>query len=931
MGLVGNCEGGETDGTICRSFEISLSLKTFTLVNPVLSRLKAQVSSLFFSVAVLISLAFLPSCSTRMGKEYVNTTARYNSYFLAKEKMKEVDLALKAKMKDDYHVILSLHYPSDTNFGKSQSALLEDVFKYSSWCVRFYKTSKWVDNAYILIGKVRQYQGNYKDGLETFKYVNSTSPDINDRHLCLIQMMKFFTDFKELDNVKYIIDFLDQEERLMTKKNKRNYLIAKASYYQNVLDYQKVHLLLDTVLPMCRRKHDKARLAFINGQVCEYLKEEATEKKQTLDFDADKAAYKDYGITVGANPKYELWFNAEMNRMRVSPFSDLKDQQKARKYYDKLLADLKNADFKDRIYYDFAGFERKLKNYDKAQEYYKLSVKNANNNQRQKAYSYLALAEMYYDDQQRFEDAKLYYDSTIAILPKDFKGYNKSFRRQRILKEFVEHLTTVRREDSLQRLAKMDSVTLDKFLDDYKAKEERRLKEQAEKLAKAAKKNRTSESDSPFANSFVDSNQINKANTSLPGQSFGQSSPLFYFYNKEGALQGQLEFQAKWGRRKLDDYWRVSSIEVEDLEGQKPAVPDSLKGKDSTLALSKNPSVKGGSKEKDQETAITVDKKELYNTIPLTPEKLQASNDKLQASLFKLGKIYSQHLNEPDNSIKSLERLINDFPENENLAEAHYMIYLIAKGKDSTLSESHKAILLEKYPDSRFAKLLRNPNYLAEDRQRNKQIMERYKAAYQVYLSGAYHEADSLFTLIQTDYPNSDYDPKIELVRAIMIGRQGKKQEYDTELNSYLEKYKKGTYHDYAQALKTKVETERNRKLNSEETGFVEDTLKAPGTAPSPTDTTGGTKNTGLEPGSPSAQPTVAPMPEEIRKMQEERMRNRGNRGMLPTPQAPPTPVPSQDTSGAKSPKTVGSTPNPVVPPSPAPAPTPLDTNRKGF
>ena len=439
--------------------------------------------------ACWLAVFLLPSCNTFIGKAYENTTGRYNSYYLANEKMKEVDLALKASAKDDYHNILKIHYSiPDSTFGKSQTAGLEHVFKYASWSVRFHKRSKWADNNYILIGKVRHYQYNYKDGLETFKYVNSTSTNPRERHEALICLMKMFTDFNEMDNVKYVIDFMDAETGL-TKKNKRNYLVAKASYFQYLEDYNKVHQLLDTALPLCRRKHDKAKLAFINGQACEQLKQDAEERKKELDFDSDDVAFKSYKTTIKANPKYELWFNAKMNLMRVRKHSDLNDLTKARKYYKKMLADQKNTDYKDRIYYDFAKFERKQKEYGKAEEYYKKSAQNATANVRQKAYTYLALGEMYYEDLQRFESASLYYDSTIAILPRTHKNYGNIYRRQRILKEFVEHLRIVQLEDSLQRLAKMDTNQLSQFLDDYIVKEEKRQNDLAKKMAKNAKKN----------------------------------------------------------------------------------------------------------------------------------------------------------------------------------------------------------------------------------------------------------------------------------------------------------------------------------------------------------------------------------------------------------------------------------------------------------
>ncbi len=825
----------------------------------------------------LLAWVAMPSCNTFIGKAYENTTGRYNSYFLAKEKMKEVDAALKIYAKDDYHKVLNIHYYSDSLFGKSQNAALETVFKYASWSVRWHKRSKWADNNYILIGKVRQYQYNYKDGLETFKFVNSTSPSARERHEALIQLMHFFTDFGEMDNVKYVIDFLDQEKE-MTKKNRRDYLVAKASYFQITKDYKKVHELLDTVLPLCRRKHDKAKLSFINGQALEKLKEEAAEHNQSLAFDADQEATKNYKLTIKANPKYELLFNAKMNLMRVKKHNGFEDLNKARKYYHTMLADLKNAEFKDRIYYDFANFERKQKEYIKAEEYFKKSAKFATTNTRQKAYTYLATGEMYYDELERFEDAKLYYDSAISFLPKDHKNYGRIYRRQRILKDFVEHLTTVRLEDSLQKLAKMEPAQLGQFMDEYIAKEEKRLNDEAKRLAKLAKKSENVQS--PFKDEFAmnDPNAAAGANNNTPaGFNTGSQATVFYFYNKNFAAQGKIEFQQKWGRRRLEDFWRISNKEAEYSE----RAENQMEATDTTKVLAsggKNTDKEGkpsAKEEKDDLKEIKIDKEELLAKLPLSPQKIQASNDRLQKSIFRLGKIYNQHLNEPDNSIKSMERLIHEFPENENVPEAHYTIYLICKGKDSAKAQIHKNILLDNYPQSLYAKILKNPNYLTENKIQNQQIMARYRVAYQVYAAKNYKEADSLFALIQQDYPESEYDQKIELVRSIMKARSGRREDYRSELQTFLDKHPKGSYHDYAKALIDRYEGRIPQKTtpDGEETPKVEPSNNQD-EAPDP----------GYLPMQPD--PSQPPIPEEIQKLINEQKRKiKSDSG--PVPPAP--------------------------------------------
>jgi len=215
------------------------------------------------------------------------------------------------------------------------------------------------------------------------------------------------------------------------------------------------------------------------------------------------------------------------------------------------------------------------------------------------------------------------------------------------------------------------------------------------------------------------------------------------------------------------------------------------------------------------------------------------------------------------------------------------MIYLISKGKDSSRMEVHKNILLEKYPHTIYAKMILNPNYLAESKLLNKQIMARYKVAYNAYLLKNYHEADSLFTLIQTDYPDSEFEPKIELVKTIIKARVGQKEDYRAGLQTYTEEYKSGAYHDYAQQLMDKYDGKKPKEV-------PKDTLTKP-VIPTMPDK--------FAPQSDPGNPANGDMPEEVRKMYEQQMQNR-NRGRMPQnpEQQNPGQIPPADTSMNRQP-----------------------------
>ena len=73
------------------------------------------------------------------------------------------------------------------------------------------------------------------------------------------------------------------------------------------------------------------------------------------------------------------------------------DLKKIQKYFKNLLRDTKNKEYRDKIYYELAGFELKNGHLDEAIKNYKLSVQFSENNNRQKGHSYLSLGKIYYD------------------------------------------------------------------------------------------------------------------------------------------------------------------------------------------------------------------------------------------------------------------------------------------------------------------------------------------------------------------------------------------------------------------------------------------------------------------------------------------------------------------------------------------------------
>src|SRR5690606_5454353 len=100
--------------------------------------------------------------------------------------------------------------------------------KMASIAIQRHPNSKWVDDAYILVGKARMYSLDWGNAIQTFKYVNTHSKDRNARHLAIINLIRTYTEHGEFNNARAAIDYLDKAN--LSKVNKKKLLLEKAYF-----------------------------------------------------------------------------------------------------------------------------------------------------------------------------------------------------------------------------------------------------------------------------------------------------------------------------------------------------------------------------------------------------------------------------------------------------------------------------------------------------------------------------------------------------------------------------------------------------------------------------------------------------------------------------------------------------------------------------
>lgn len=762
----------------------------------------AAPKSLIFNILnlkklILFSLAsvILVSCSSEkegwFPRNWHNVLAKYNGYFLAREKMKETEDGMLKSHVENFNRILEVYTQPKTGSAQTHAAAMDEVIKKASIPIQRHKNSDWVDDSYLLIGKARFYKEDWDNALATFKYVNSNSKDKNTRHQAVIWLLRTYVRTEDYGFAQDVISFLKKQN--MSKHNLRDASLAAAYYEYRLKNYKRMREYLNVAVPLMKKGDAKARLLYALGQLNQRFKD-------------DPVAYEQYKAVLKNNPAYELGFYAKLNLAQVTALDNPEQIKKTQKIFTKLLKDPKNEEYKDKILYEMGMFELKQNHVPLAVENLKKSLKAKGTNPNQKSYSYLRLGEIHYERLKKYVVAKAYYDSCVATLDTADENYKSIVRRQKILTEFVEQYQIIEKEDSLQKLAKMDTTQIFAIIDKMiLAKQEQAKK--AEKEAKKAERLAMLNGDAGGGgNSALDAMGSNQP---AAGASIATGG-TWYFYDLMRVQSGKSEFIRKWGNRKLGDNWRRSQKESGGEE-EETTPGDTASAKAGETAKSTGneadkPEAEGDKGQKSgkgkKEDNLKTLREPYLAEIPFSPDQLKASHEKLKPALFKIGKIYDQKLEERENAVQSFERLYKDYGDYEKTPEGVYNLCIIfRKNNDTPNYEKWKAVLLKDYPNTVFAKLIVNPNYLIENKARNQQISGLYKRCYEQYKGNLFIEAAQGIASIRNQFPQSDYEEKLELLSLLITGKTLDIRTYKSSIEAYIAKFPKSTLKPFAETL----------------------------------------------------------------------------------------------------------------------------------
>ena len=763
--------------------------------------LKKNNIPVFF--ALLTTVLLLGSCSTKKNtftrRAFHNLTSHYNVYWNGEHSLQEGDKQLHNSVKDDYTKVLRVY-----NYGSKTDAMalnshMDRALQKTSICVQKHSMKfngkervKWIDDAYLVMAKAHFYKQDYISAKRTFDFV-STEFSYNDIALVSnMWLVKTYIETKQYSKAIATIELLQARTANMKKLPKelyRNLDLTIADYYIATKDYRKAIDYLKSGMLANNNKDMRVRCMFILGQIY-------------MELGDGPHATEWFRKVTKKNPEYEMLFEAKMNMARMGSAGNAKELYKM---LNRMLNETKNEEFVDRIYFSMAELAKREGNIDKAIGYYRNSVANARTNQIQRAKSALTVATLLFD-QNNYELSQAYYDTAVRAMNKEtYPEYDSIAKISQTLNELVTHLAVIRDNDSLIRVANMDSVSRNKLIDKIIAdviEQERIEKEQQEYEEQLA----------------LMGGAIGKTDVQ---PSDPKSSANWYFYNPTTLQNGFSEFSKKWGMRKLEDNWRIS-----DKRNIGKAMADGFDGEEEKP---------GSEKDSLAANATNHDRAFYLQELPFSEEQQGQLHKQIANALYNVGFIYLDRLSDYTRSIDAYERLDRSYPGNEHELPTWYALYKMYNDLNNTeKADVYKNRILSQYPESSYANFIIDPNYYVKLKEDAQQSSDLYSKTYDAYQQGQYYRvrmnAERALELYAND---TALAPRFALLDAVARGRLETVDSMAYALVDIIRKYPNSSIRSYATTLLQNVNEEYHlgidlKDLVADEKGDKQEVKKSP-------------------------------------------------------------------------------------------------------
>lgn len=699
-----------------------------------------------FILAGVLGGIILSACSTKkdtfVNRNWHAMNTKYNVLYNGNNAFEEGRVALNNSYQDNYWEILPIERlevkdeikldseDNNPNFIIAEEKATKAIQKHSM-DIADEERNPQTDEAFLLLGKARYFDQRYIPAIEAFNYIlrkYTQSDKLNEA-----------TIWREKTNIR-----LNNEElalknlnRLLKfeKLNDQEYADTHAMMAQAYINLKAPDTAIQELKlasAYTKKAPEKGRYYFIIGQLYNQLGYR----------DSANYAFNKIIELKRRSPRVYM-INSHLHIIQNTDITEENKEQILEELVD-LEENRENRPFLDKIYNQRAEFYMATGSDSLGVVYYNKSIRATQNSPQLNALNYENLAEYNFDGNE-YKIAGNYYDSVLTNLPENTKKFRAIKKKLDNLEDVIIYEDIVQYADSVITLYNLPKNEQLVYFEDYIA--QLKLAEEEAALKKEIQAN------AGFA-AFAES----KGGKENKGK--------FYFYNIASLGYGKNDFKTKWGDRVLEDDWRWSNRNTAQL-----------------LEGARDGQISDGTPEEAKD--LTEEQKysvEYYlDQIPTDVAVIDSLKKERNFANYQLGIIYKEKFKENLLASGKLENVLKSDPEERLVLPSMYNLYKIYEESGSPLAANMKQDIIQKYPDSRYAEILVNP---------------------QAVLTGSSDSPDAKYTQLFKLYKNQDYlmvitgaeeninlytgdpiVPKFEMLKANAIGRLQGYEDFKEALN----------------------------------------------------------------------------------------------------------------------------------------------------
>lgn len=664
---------------------------------------------------VLLGLIGVLGCSaernTALSRTWHTFVSYFNGYYHANQRFKLAQREIELQTPEPNEGWVSVFPLVDPNYARSQYNRLEEATKKCEVIIFRHKNGKYIDDSRTMIGKAWLLRSNLSNAEMNFNYVLNAFPETPLRpwiywwqaYAALHDENPYRAETQLLEALKL------PESQLKSARPYIEVLLAQIWASKEEQRGQAIKFLERSAKKLDTRLR-RARAYYLLGQLYE--------AQNNL-----SQAYRAYRKAARLNPTNALSFKAHFQLSMLGKGSEADLIRKL----ERMAKTARYEDYRDQIYYRIAQLYRKQGQYKAALEAYKKAGSSGNSSAR--ALAHYEAGNLYFMQFHDLAAAQRHYDTAATLIPANHSQAAEIKMLQARFKEYALLRDKVHRSDSLLRLGDLPLEERERIIEAYIHSEISRRA--AEKARQQTQMLSPTMPPSPFLS------------TTSSGRGGG-----FYFDNPIQVANGKEEFKRLWGERVDEDHWRRSqktstaTLQRKENETQQQSA-DSLQ-----IEWPDDPAQLTPSR-------LQALKKQLLATVPETPSQRKALEDTLITSALSLAQLYVEAFGKKDSALAIYRWLLQRVPHRSDAcAPALYGLYALSSG--SPQAQTYKAELLQKYPDSEYARLLSGKAFFQDA-----PVSDIHQAILESYQKGEYTSVIAFAEVTKRRWEGTSSEPAI--------------------------------------------------------------------------------------------------------------------------------------------------------------------------